>query len=307
MVDAFEVTDLVVRYGAVTAVDHLSLSSPPGRITALLGPNGAGKSSLIKALCTVIPPSAGVVRVFGHDARAEPLLVRRQIGLLFQERVLDMELSVRQNLWFHARLFGMSRSQSRRRIDELLGPFGLGDRGDQVVQELSGGLTRRVEIARALLHHPRLLILDEPTTALDPEGRRMVWNDLRWLRRELGVSVLYSTHYMDEAEFADEIVIVHDGRVLRRGSPAQMRAHLGSSALLVSTQDDEAGLRHLLAAGFDAVAGSGGLTIRCAEPERQVAHAVQAVGVPVVTVAVHHPSMDDVYLAFTAASGGAQS
>lgn len=299
MVDAFDVTDLVVRYGTVTAVDHLSLSSPPGRITALLGPNGAGKSSLLKALSTVLRPASGAVRVFGHDVYAEPLLVRRQIGLLFQERVLDMELSVRQNLWFHARLFGMSAAQARQRIDELLDPFGLSDRRDQVVSELSGGLSRRVEIARALLHQPGLLILDEPTTALDPEARRMVWDDLRRLRRELGVTVLYSTHYMDEAEFADDIVIVHDGHVVRRGSPAQMRTSLSCSKLLLSTQDDETALRRLLAAGFDAVAESGGLAIRCAEPEKQVALVVHTALVPVLTVSVHHPSMDDVYLAST--------
>lgn len=299
MVDAFDVTDLVVRYGTVTAVDHLSLSSPPGRITAVLGPNGAGKSSLLKALSTVLRPASGAVRVFGHDVYAQPLLARRQIGLLFQERVLDMELSVRQNLWFHARLFGMSRTQTQQRIDELLDLFGLSDRCDQVVSELSGGLSRRVEIARALLHQPGLLILDEPTTALDPEARRMVWNDLRRLRRELGVTVLYSTHYMDEAEFADDIVIVHDGRVVRRGSPTQMRTSLSCSKLLLCTQDDETALRRLLAAGFDAVAESGGLAIRCAEPEKQVAHVVHTALVPVLTVSVHHPSMDDVYLAST--------
>lgn len=303
MVDAFDVTDLVVRYGTVTAVDHLSLSSPPGRITAVLGPNGAGKSSVLKALSTVLRPASGAVRVFGHDVYAQPLLARRQIGLLFQERVLDMELSVRQNLWFHARLFGMSRAQTQQRIDELLDLFGLSDRCGQVVSELSGGLSRRVEIARALLHQPGLLILDEPTTALDPEARRMVWNDLRRLRQELGVTVLYSTHYMDEAEFADDIVIVHDGRVVRRGSPAQMRTSLSCSKLLLCTQDDETALRRLLAAGFDAVAESGGLAIRCAEPEKQVALVVHTALVPVLTVSVHHPSMDDVYLAST---GGVQ-
>lgn len=306
MVDAFEVTELVVRYGAATAVDRLSLSSPPGRITAVLGPNGAGKSSLLKALSTLLRPASGGVRVFGHDACTEPLRVRRHIGLLFQERVLDMELSVRQNLWFHARLFGMSRLQARKRINELLDSFGLAERRNQVVSELSGGLSRRVEIARALLHKPRLLILDEPTTALDPEARRMVWNDLRRLRQELGVTVLYSTHYMDEAELADEIVIVHDGQLVSRGSPAQMRTSLGCSKLLMSTQDDEAALRRLVLAGFNAVAESSGLSIRCAEPEKQVVRAVQAAVVPVLAVTVQHPSMDDVYLAVTSGSGGRQ-
>lgn len=307
MTHAFDVTDLVVSYGTVTAVDHLSLCSPPGRITALLGPNGAGKSSLLKALSTVLRPASGTVRVFGHDVCAEPLLVRRQIGLLFQERVLDMELSVRHNLWFHSRLFGLSASQSRHRIDELLEFFGLSQRRDQVMSELSGGLSRRVEIARALLHQPGLLILDEPTTALDPEARRAVWNDLHRLRREVGVTVLYSTHYMDEAELADEIVIVHDGQVARRGSPTQMRTSLGSSKLLLSTRDDETALRRLVAAGFDAVLESGGLAIRCADPEQQVGLVVQTVVVPVLSVSAYHPSMDDVYLAFTAGVGGMHS
>jgi len=303
MVNAFEVTDLLVRYGTVTAVDHLSVSSPPGRITAVLGPNGAGKSSLLKALSTALRPAAGAVQVFGHNVTTDPLLARRQIGLLFQERVLDTELSVRQNLWFHARLFGLSRHRAQQRIDELLGLFELSQRRDQIVSELSGGLARRVEIARALLHKPRLLILDEPTTALDPEARHTVWNDLRRLRRELGMTVLYSTHYMDEAEFADEILIIHNGQVVHHGSPAQMKTRLNSSQLLLSTQDDEAALRRLIAAGFDVVMESGGLAIRCAEPEKQIALVVQVAVVPVLTVSVHHPSMADVYLATTAGSG----
>jgi ABC-2 type transport system ATP-binding protein len=226
---AYEVGGLVVRYGKVIAVRGLSLAAPPATITALLGPNGAGKSSLLKVLSTAVAPAEGSAWIFGHDVRDEPVQARRQIGLVFQERTLDEDFSVRQNLWFHARLFGMRAPAARREIDRVLELLHLADRRDDLVETLSGGLARRVEIARALLHGPRLLILDEPTGGLDPEARRSVWTDLRSFRADLGMTVLFSTHYLEEAEHADDIVIMNAGEVVRRGSPRALKTQALSS------------------------------------------------------------------------------
>ena len=294
---AFELTDLVVRYGKVCAVDGVSISSPPGRITALLGPNGAGKSSLLGVLSTASRPDAGTVRIFGHDVLSAPMAARRRLGLVFQERTLDKELSVERNLWFHARLFGMKRADARARIDLMLDLFGLTDRRRQPIEELSGGLARRVEIARALLHRPGLIILDEPTNGLDPAARATVWDDLLRLRDRLGVTVLYSTHYMDEAEYADEIVILQKGRVVRQGSLATLKSSLDSSRIVVSCADDEVAARQLRAAGFEPLIEPGGVAVHCADPEARIAEVVRALDVPGLTVAVRHPSMNDVYLA----------
>ncbi|MFE0253653.1 ABC transporter ATP-binding protein [Streptomyces sp. NPDC059010] len=303
---AFALTDLVVRYGKVRAVDGVSISSPPGRITALLGPNGAGKSSLLGVLSTAARPDAGSVRIFGHDVLSAPMAARRRLGLVFQERTLDKELSVERNLWFHARLFGMKRADARARIDLMLDLFGLTDRRRQPIEELSGGLARRVEIARALLHRPGLIILDEPTNGLDPAARATVWADLLRLRDRLGVTVLYSTHYMDEAEYADEIVILQKGRVVRQGSLEQLKSSLDSSRIVVSCADDEAAARQLRAAGFDPLIEPGGVAVHCADPEARIAEVVRALDVPGLTVAVRHPSMNDVYLAAASGSGGSQ-
>ncbi|MFF4605295.1 ABC transporter ATP-binding protein [Streptomyces sp. NPDC001339] len=294
---AFEITDLVVRYGKVAAVDGVSISSPPGRITGLLGPNGAGKSSLLGVLSTAARPDAGTVRIFGFDVREAPMAARRRLGLVFQERALDKELSIERNLWFHARLFGMKRADARARIDLMLELFDLADRRRQPVEELSGGLARRVEIARALLHRPGLIILDEPTNGLDPTARAAVWADLLRLRDQLGVTVLYATHYMDEAEYADEIVILQKGRIVRQGSIERLKSSLDSSRVVVTCSDDEAALRQLRAAGFDALIEPTGVAVHCTDPEARIAEVVRALDVPGLTVSVHHPSMNDVYLA----------
>ncbi|WP_069165964.1 ABC transporter ATP-binding protein [Nocardia altamirensis] len=297
--NAFELADIVVQYGKTVAVDAVSLSSAPGRLTALLGPNGAGKSSLLTVLSTAARPKSGTVRIFGSDVRTAPMRARAQLGLVFQERTLDKELTVEQNLWFHARLFGMRRADTAAQIDRLLAMLELTDHRRTAVEKLSGGTARRVELVRALLHRPGLLILDEPTTGLDPQSRRVVWRDLLRMRDELGVTTLYSTHYMDEAEYADEIVIMAKGRIGRSGSPIDLKDSLRAACVRLRTHDDALAAEYLRTAGFEVVTGFGELEVRCAEPDRRVADIVAHVGVAVVSVSVHQPSMDDVYLAAT--------
>ncbi|MBQ6640377.1 MAG: ABC transporter ATP-binding protein [Saccharopolyspora sp.] len=303
-VAALEIDRLVVRYPSVLAVDEFSYSSPAGQVTALLGPNGAGKSSVLGAVSTAVPCESGTIRIFGRDIRHDAVAARAQLGLVFQERTLDKDLSVYRNLWFHARLFGMRSKESRQRIDAVLDRFGLADRRSDAVRNLSGGLARRVEVARSLLHGPGLLVLDEPTTGLDPEARAKVWDDLRRMRDELGVSILFSTHYMDEAEVADEIVIISDGRLVRRGSADQLKLGLARSSVLLRTQDDAVASANLVAAGWRVSSDSGALRVDCAEPEKSIAEIVGCAGTGVVEVRAVHPTMDDVYLSATR-SGGA--
>lgn len=302
-VNAFELSDIVVRYGSTLAVDSVSLRSAPGKLTALLGPNGAGKSSLLNVLSTAARPASGTVRIFGSDVRAAPMRARAQLGLVFQERTLDKELTVEQNLWFHARLFGMRRADTAAQIDRLLDLLELTAQRRTAVERLSGGTARRVELVRALLHRPGLLILDEPTTGLDPQSRRVVWRDLLRMRDELGVTTLYSTHYLDEAEYADEIVIMSDGRIGRSGSPVELKDELRVSCVRLRTHDDEAAATQLRRAGFEVVTGFSELEVRCTEPDRRVADIVRVLELPISSVTVHNPSMDDVYVAATARAG----
>lgn len=298
---AIEIERLVVRYPSVVAVDEFCYSAPPGRITALLGPNGAGKSSVLGAVSTAVAADAGTVRIFGWDIRRHATAARAQLGLVFQERTLDTDLSVYRNLWFHARLFGMRAKESRHRIDAMLSRFGLTERRLDNVRDLSGGLARRVELARGLLHQPGLLILDEPTNGLDPESRAQVWHDLRQMRAELGVSILFSTHYMDEAELADEIVIIKDGRLVRQGSAEELKLGLATSSVVLRTRDDTAAFANLAAAGRDVTALTpAGLRVDCAEPEKSIAEIVALAGTGVTEVFAQHPTMDDVYLSATA-------
>ncbi|MFG2445262.1 ABC transporter ATP-binding protein [Nocardia fluminea] len=301
--NAFDLENIVVRYGATVAVDSVSLHSVPGRLTALLGPNGAGKSSLLNVLSTAARPESGTVRIFGSDVRSAPMRARAQLGLVFQERTLDKELTVEQNLWFHARLFGMRSADAAAQIERLLAMLELAEHRRTPIERLSGGTARRVELVRALLHRPGLLILDEPTTGLDPQSRHIVWRDLRRMRDELGVTTLYSTHYLDEAEYADEIVIMTDGAISRSGSPTDLKDELHASCVRLRTHDDATAAMQLRAAGFDVVNGLTELEIRSAEPDRKVADIVRALELPVLSITVHSPSIDDVYAAATARSG----
>lgn len=301
---AFEITNLVVRYDRTTAVDGITASAQPGTITALLGPNGAGKSSVLSVLSTITAPASGTARIFGHDTTAEPVDARRRIGLVFQERTLDADLTVEQNLRFHARLFRVRRAEAKAEIPRLLERFGLTGREADRVEKLSGGLARRLEIARALLHRPGLLILDEPTNGLDPDVRRAVWDDLTRLRADLGVTVLYSTHYMDEAELADQIVILRSGKVAGIGTPTSLKERLESSHIVVVTGDDDAAADRLSAAGYAATVEAHGVMVHCREPERHVAAVVRAAGPEIQAVTVRHPSMNDVFLAATVSAEG---
>ena len=230
---AVRTSQLTRFYGTLAAVDHLDLTILPDQIFGLLGPNGAGKSTTIKMLTTLLEPSSGSAFVAGFDVAADPVNVRRRIGYVPQLLSADGALTARENMTLSARLYAMPRRQWKTRIPEALGFMGLEAHADQLVRTFSGGMIRRLEIAQALLHRPAVLFLDEPTIGLDPMARRAVWERLKDLRREGGVTVLMSTHDMEEAdELCDNLALLHEGRMAVTGKPAELKAAVGPEATL---------------------------------------------------------------------------
>jgi len=216
-----QATGLVKRYGEVEAVRGIDLEVRAGEIFGFLGPNGAGKSTTISILCTLLKPTAGTARVAGIDVEHDPARVRQRIGLVFQDPSLDDQLTGRENLEFHAFIYSVPSSERRRRIDEMLALLQLTDRANSQVKTYSGGMKRRLEIARGMLHQPQILFLDEPTLGLDPQTRQTIWAHVNELRDSKGVTIFMTTHYMDEAEFCDRIAVIDKGKIVAHVEPAR--------------------------------------------------------------------------------------
>ncbi|MPZ68621.1 MAG: ATP-binding cassette domain-containing protein, partial [Actinobacteria bacterium] len=250
-IPAVQVHGLSKNYGAIAAVKDISFEVNRGEIFAFLGPNGAGKSTTIKMLCTLARPTTGSASVGGSDVLGDSRGVRRRIGLVFQEQTLDAQLTAEENLKFHAVLYGVPATVVEERIARVLDLVGLSDRRKDLVSTLSGGMARRLEIARALLHTPEVLFLDEPTAGLDPQTRAQMWKDVARLRDEEGVTVFFTTHYMDEAEYADRIAIIDHGEIVALDTPQALKAIVGSDTVSLVTGDDDAAATALEAAGFD--------------------------------------------------------
>jgi ABC-2 type transport system ATP-binding protein len=232
MAAIIEARDLVKRFDGFTAVDHVSFTVPEGVIYGFLGPNGAGKTTTIKMLTTVLAPSEGRLLIAGHDPAKEKQLVRSALGIVFQDPSLDDELTASENMELHGVLYGVPRAQRRERLESLLHFVGLWERRDDYVKRFSGGMKRRLEIARALQHRPRILFLDEPTSGLDPQTRNQIWEYIRELCRDEQVTVFFTTHYMEEAErAADRIAIIDHGRIVAQGTAAALREQTGGRTL----------------------------------------------------------------------------
>ncbi|MFW6050176.1 MAG: ABC transporter ATP-binding protein [Myxococcota bacterium] len=230
MSPAIECRELVVRFGDLAAVDGASLRVEVGELFGFLGPNGAGKSTTISVLCTLRRPTEGTARVAGHDTWREAARVRERIGVLFQDPTLDDRLTGRENLRLHARVYGVPRADRRRRLEEAVELTRLGTALDRQVRTYSGGMKRRLELARVLMHRPSVLFLDEPTAGLDPQTRRQLWDHLQDLRRREGLTLFLTTHYMDEAERADRVAIIDAGRIIACDTPAALKGSLPKSA-----------------------------------------------------------------------------
>jgi ABC-2 type transport system ATP-binding protein len=237
--NAIKVEGLVRSFGDFVAVDGVTFTVHEDEIFGFLGPNGAGKTTTINMLCTLLRPDAGSAKVNGFSVIDEQAAVRKSIGLIFQDQSLDEQLTGRENLRFHAMMYDLTRETFQERVDDLLAMVELSDKADDLVRTYSGGMKRRLEIARGLLHHPRVLFLDEPTLGLDPQTRRHIWDYLRKLRREKGVTMFMTTHYMDEAENCDRIAIIDHGKIVSLDSPENLKGLVGGDIVTVRTSNND--------------------------------------------------------------------
>ncbi len=243
---AIRTENLVKRYAEVTAVAGVSLEIKEGEVFGLLGPNGAGKTTLISMLATLVRPTSGTALVAGRDINLEPLEVRRNIGIVFQEPSVDDLLTARENLYLHSMLYGMPRRDIPAAIEKFLGLVKLSDRGDSLVKTYSGGMRRRLEIARGLIHRPRILFLDEPTLGLDPASRKAVWTHIRELKETHNTTIILTTHYMEEADsLADRIAIINAGKIIELDTPEALKRKVGGDLVFIKGALDEAAIKAL--------------------------------------------------------------
>ena len=268
---AIDVAGLTKSYGEIEAVRGIDFTVPVGETFGFLGPNGAGKSTTIKILCTLALPTTGTATVAGHDVTRERDAVRRNIGLVFQDTTLDNYLTGAQNLRFHADLYGVPAAAVAPRMRQVLEMVGLWDRRDSLVMTYSGGMQRRLEIARGLLHAPRVLFLDEPTVGLDPQTRTSIWEYINELKGREDITIFLTTHYMDEAEHCDRIAIIDHGKIVAIDTPEALKASVGKDRVQIQTADDQAVIAELSREfGIDASMHEGAVTFSVAGGEQFV-------------------------------------
>ncbi len=300
MTPAIEVSGLARRFKAFTAVDNISFAVSPGEVFGFLGPNGAGKTTTVRVLCTLIRPSAGTAHVAGFDVVRQHNDVRRSIGIIFQDPSLDDRLTARENLRFHAMIYKVPRAEVNSRIADALDWMELSDRAADLVRNFSGGMKRRLEIARGLLHAPRVLFLDEPTLGLDPQTRSRIWERMLKLRRERGTTLFLTTHYMDEAENCDRIAIIDHGRIIALDTPAKLKAQVQGDCIRLETGDDVAAEAEVKQRyGVEVVRDATGLHFEVENGAAFVPGLVRGLSVPVRTVSVRPPTLEDVFLKMT--------
>jgi len=294
------VRGLKKRFGEIEAVRGIDLDVHAGEIFGFLGPNGAGKSTTIKILCTLARPSDGEAKVAGFDCVSERDEVRRHIGLVFQDMTLDDYLTAEQNLKFHAELYGIPSATVAPRLQHVMEMVGLWERRTSLVQTFSGGMKRRLEIARGLLHSPRVLFLDEPTVGLDPQTRSSIWSYIRELKQRETITIFLTTHYMDEAEYCDRIAIIDHGKVVALGTPEALKAKVGKDRVQIRTADDDAAIAGIAAKfGLEAKKLEGMVTFAVESGEQFVPKLFAELGVPIRSIHVARPTLDDVFLAHT--------
>jgi ABC-2 type transport system ATP-binding protein len=297
---AVAVKGLAKRYGEVEAVKGIDFEVRPGEIFGFLGPNGAGKTTTISMLCTLVTPTGGEAQVAGYDIVAQRDEVRRNIGLVFQDPTVDAYLTAAQNLRFHGELYGMPRGSMSDRMAQVLEMVDLTERKDSKVETFSGGMKRRLEIARGLLHSPRVLFLDEPTVGLDPQTRAAIWRYITQLRDTEDITIFLTTHYMEEAEYCDRIAIIDHGSIVVLDTPEALKASVGKDRVQIGTADDGAAIG-ALRERFDIEASmvEGQVTFAVGSGEEFVPRLFAELGVPITSVHVTRPSLDDVFLNYT--------
>ncbi|MFZ3167078.1 MAG: ATP-binding cassette domain-containing protein [Candidatus Methanoperedens sp.] len=308
MLYAIETSGITKRFDDVNAVNKISISVKPGELFGLLGPNGAGKTTLISMLSTMIEPSGGSALVWGYNVMKDADAVRQNIGVVFQDTTLDDRLTGRENLDLHGRLYGLDGKTRKERIKEVLSLVELTERADAIVKTYSGGMMRRLEIARGLMHHPHVLFLDEPTLGLDPQTRMHIWDYIKKLNKEEGVTILLTTHYMEEADkLCDRIAIIDNGEIVALDTPQNLKNSLGGDVITLGLENpgdvdklcnsyQKDGCASIITQNQNEV------FITVNNGELQIPHilllASQA-GIPIISVSLRKPTLDDVFIHYT--------
>ncbi len=297
---AIAVRNLVKNFGEVQAVRGVEFEVAAGEVFGFLGPNGAGKTTTINMLCTLVKPTSGAATVAGYDVVSQRDDVRRHIGLVFQDPTLDSYLTAAQNLKLHAELYGVQRDLVEPRMRQVLTMVGLWERKDTPVGTFSGGMRRRLEIARGLMHSPRVLFLDEPTIGLDPQTRRSIWNYIRELKESEEITIFMTTHYMDEAEWCERIAIMDHGEIVALDAPQTLKDSVGADRVMIHTDDNEAAIREL-GDRFEikAQVAEGAVTFGVPAGEQFVPRLFSELDVPIRSISVSRPTLDDVFMSYT--------
>jgi len=295
-----EVQNLSKQFKTLKAVDGISFSVNEGEVFGFLGPNGAGKTTTINILCTLLSPTGGSAEIAGYDCAKNPDEVRTAIGLIFQDTTLDAGLTAYENLKFHAYLYNLDRRLTERRIDEMLGVMELQSRKHDLIKTFSGGMKRRLEIARGLLHYPRVLFLDEPTIGLDPQTRNTIWDFIDTLRKKEKITVFMTTHYMEEAENCDRIAIIDHGRIIAEGTPARLKGTMQGDIIHLVTADNEVASEEVLESfNITARRENGGLLLETERGEEFIPKLIHALSVRTLSVSLKKPTLNDVFLRLT--------
>ncbi len=300
---AIIVENLVRRFKTLAAVDNINFTVEEGEAFGFLGPNGAGKTTTINILCTLLSPTSGRAEVNGYDCVKNPDQVRASIGLVFQDRTLDDELTAEENLKFHGYLYNIPRDILKARMEEMLRLVELWERKDDIIKRFSGGMKRRLEIARGLLHYPKVLFLDEPTLGLDPQTRTYIWEFIRELKRREGVTIFMTTHYLEEAEFCDRLAIIDHGKIIALGTPEELKRTVGEEVIYLHAKDEARARQEIKEFfGLETKQDDNGLMLAVSSGEtfipQLVSRLTPATG-GITSISLKKPTLNDVFLNLT--------
>jgi ABC-2 type transport system ATP-binding protein len=295
-----KVEHLVKRYGDIAAVDDISFEVEEGTIFGFLGPNGAGKTTTINVLCTLLSATSGSAFINGHDCGKDSSEVRKSIGIVFQDTTLDKGLTAYENLAFHAYLYKVKKTEIRSRVNDALQFVELYERKDDLVKKFSGGMKRRLEVARGLIHRPRVLFLDEPTLGLDPQSRARLWEFITEMPKKHNVTIFMTTHYMEEAEVCDRIAIIDNGKIIAEGSPEELKKTVGGDVISLKTTDNKRAKEEIKKLfNIDAEEKEGELYLTTGKGDACIPELIRGLADMVISVKLQRPTINDVFLKLT--------